>query len=312
MLRTWCAAWALAALLVPAALRAEPVVKIEKQENSYLVTIDGEPLATYRTGDDLPKPFFVDVRSAGGAIITRPLGTGEDHPHHKGVWVAIDEVNDIKFWAEKGQIKNVAVDLITPEGNPAQMKVTNHWVGEDGQPVVIETTRISIGANRLFTYEIEFRAGSNPVRFDDTKEGLFGIRLGNTVRESQGGTVVNADGKQGTKEAWGQRSAWVDYYGDLEGQIHGAAIFDDPANPRPSRYHVRNYGLFTISPFGEKSYTNGQEAAQPLELEPGQTFRLRYGLFVHPGTTEQAKVAEVYADWVKRGSSKSPAQKVSE
>src|SRR5688572_21080737 len=99
MLRLLCASLTLAGVLFPAAAWAEPVVKIEKQDSNYVVSIDGQTLTEYRTSPDLPKPFFIDVRSEGGVVITRPLETKEDHPHHKGVWCAIDEVNGIKFWA---------------------------------------------------------------------------------------------------------------------------------------------------------------------------------------------------------------------
>lgn len=276
-------------------------VQLVKKGDTVEVTIGGEPFTVYNFGKDLPKPFFSPVRSTGGVIISRGLDKPEDHPHHKGIWVAVDEVNEVDFWAEKGKIQNVAVELLTPKGNPARMKVVNNWLGNEGNPVVIETTLISLYPNRLMAYDINFTPGSGPVTFADTKEGLFGIRVANTLREGKGGggAAENAEGLKGTKACWGKPSKWVDYYGPVDGQTHGVAIFDHPGNARASRYHVRDYGLFTLSPFGEKSYTNGKETAKPLELKPGENFRLRYGIYIHPGDTQSAKVGDVYAFFAK-------------
>lgn len=299
---------ALAALVPCVSLAAEekptptPTVQLVKKADTVDIAIGNEPFTIYNFKKELPKPFFSPVLSQNGAIVTRSLEKPEDHPHHKGIWLAIDEVSEVDFWAEKGKIQNVAVETITASGNPARLKVVNHWLGNDGNPVVVETTLISIYNNRLLAYDITFTPGSGPVTFADTKEGLFGIRVTNTLREGKGGggTVVNAEGLRGSKECWGKRSAWVDYYGPVDGQTHGVAIFDHPQNARASRYHVRDYGLFTLSPFGEKSYTNGKEEARHLELKPGESFRLRYGLYVHPGDTQAAKVADVYAFYVKQ------------
>jgi hypothetical protein len=295
----------LAALLGTAALAqgaaADGTVRLEKKGDTVQVTLAGAEMAVYQTSQKYQKPFFSPVRSAGGTIVTRSLEEAKDHPHHKGIWVAIDEVNDIKFWAEKGKIANAKVEIVTAEGNPAKMRVTNHWLGNDGQPIVVETTEITIHSNRLFAYDIRFAAAADSVEFGDTKEGLFGIRLPVSATEKSGdGHVVNADGKQSSKECWGQPSAWVDYYGTIEGKTHGAAIFDHPENPRPSRYHVRDYGLFTISPFGEKSYTGGKSPAKPVILKKGETYRLRYAIYIHPGDTASAKVGEVYQRWAKQ------------
>lgn len=277
------------------------MVKLTKKADTVDVTIGGEPFTVFNFSKELPKPFCSPVRSQGGTIISRGLEKPEDHPHHKGVWLAVDEVNEVDFWAEKGKIENISVETAVAEGNPARLKIVNHWLGADGKPVVIEATTISIFANRLMTYDINFTPGSGPVTFADTKEGLFGIRVANTLREGKGGggSVVNAEGLKGSKECWGKHSKWVDYYGPVDGQTHGVAIFDHPGNARASRYHVRDYGLFTLSPFGEKSYTNNAQPANHLELKPGESFRLRYGLYVHPGDTQAAQVGKVYEAFLK-------------
>lgn len=225
-----------------------------------------------------------------------------DHPHHKGVWNSIDEVNGIKFWAEEGKIANVSVDVEQSSGDAARLRVVNHWLGNDGQPLLQEETRITVTPRRLFTYDITFTALQQPVTFDDTKEGMFAIRLPNSMREQFAkGPVVNADGKSGTKECWGRPSAWVDYVGPIGRHDFGVTVMDHPDNPRKSRYHVRDYGLFSISPFGAGAYTKGTDAevpADPLTLQPGESVRFRYGLYIHRGDAAEGHVAEAYEAFV--------------
>lgn len=287
-------------LLTAPAIAGETAVELKQNKDTVDITIGGEPFAVFKYSSELPKPFMFPVRGPGGTVLTRPIEKkGDDHPHHKGIWVAVDEVNKIKFWAEKGKIKNVSVKPMVAKGNPAKLHVVNHWLGEDGKPVVTETTIIGIHANRLMTYDITFTAGSSPVTFEDTKEGLFGFRMVDSMRENEGGHVVNADGGKGTAECWGKPSDWVDYYGEVDGKTFGVTLMDHPDNFRKSRYHVRNYGLFSVSPFGEKAYTRGKQEAKPLELDPKGKFRLRYGLYIHAGDTEEGRVAQTYSQYLK-------------
>jgi hypothetical protein len=232
------------------------------------------------------------------AIKDKTHPTYYDHPHHKGVWVSVDEVNGIKFWAEDGKIENAGVEVVQASGDPAVLKVTNHWLDADGRPLVVETATISIHANRLFDYDLTFSAADKPVTFDDTKEGMFAIRLPNSMREMIAkGPVVTAEGGQGTKGAWGRPAAWIDYVGPVAGHNFGVTVMDDPKNPRASRYHVRDYGLFAINPFGQGAYTKGTDGeipAAPLALKPGESARFRYGLYIHRGDAAEGHVAEAY------------------
>jgi len=298
----------------------DAVVRLTRKVDAVEVSIGGRPFAVYNIGKDLPKPFFSPVLTPGGKIMSRPIEKpGDDHPHHKGIWVAVDEVNDVRFWAERGKIQNVAVKLLKSSsgppsanvprtsvdfsaGSPAQLLVVNHWLGDDGKPVVTETTVIGIYSNRLLTYDITFTAGGRQVTFGDTKEGMFGVRMVDSMREQEGGQVVNADDLQGCSQCWGKVSDWVDYFGKVDGETVGVALFDHPLNFRRSRYHVRSYGLFTLSPFGERAYTGGKRPADPLILLPDSSLRLRYGIFFHAGDTNAGQVADMYLRYLKLAS----------
>ncbi|MCA9069472.1 MAG: PmoA family protein [Planctomycetaceae bacterium] len=278
-------------------------VKLEKdtKEKQIEVKIGDETFAVYNLSDKWPKPFAFPVYGPGEVVMTReiaiPGGKKVDHPHHKGIWVSIDEVNENKHWAEKSKIENVSVQIDKAEGNPAQMTLVNHWLNEDGSPVLVESTQISIFANRLMVYDIHFKPLSKPATFGDTKEGLFGFRMVDSMRENETGKVVDSEGRNGTKEAWGKTADWVDYYGQVDGKTLGVTLMDSPDNFRPSRYHVRNYGLFSVSPFGEQAYA--KQGAKLLTLKKGDELRLRYGLYIHEGDTKAAHVADVYQDFVK-------------
>lgn len=212
--------------------------------------------------------------------------------------MSVDEVSGTKFWNEGAKIENVSVKIVTAKGNPAEMIVTNHWLGKNGQPMVKEVTDIKFYDNYVLAYDTQLSPGGSSVVFNDTKEGLFGIRLKNGMREKENGKVINSNGAKHTRGCWGKIADWVDYSGPVDGKMVGVAIFDHHGNFRPSRYHVRDYGLFSISPFGEKAYTNGAKPASPVELKSGQSLRLRYAMYIHQGDFQKADVAGAYRQYI--------------
>ncbi|MEZ6039910.1 MAG: PmoA family protein [Planctomycetaceae bacterium] len=271
--------------------------------DTITVAIDGDAFATYNYGGDLPKPFFLPIRTASGTVINRALNdqSDADHPHHKGLWVSVDEINEQKHWAEKAPIVNTSTRIVKSGGPAAVLEVVNEWRDAENKVAqVVETTRIAIHSNRLLVYEITFTTNLNEAIFEDTKEGLLGFRVAPSMKEKNGGRVVSSDGTKGTKECWGKPFPWIDYVGEVEGKTVGVTLMDDPGNFRPSRYHVRDYGLFSLSPFGEKAYTNGKHEAMPVHLKKGEKLSLRYGVYLHDGDTEAGNVAAVWEQFSGR------------
>lgn len=278
------------------------IVQMAALDGKILITYGGKPFATYNLNKDgkLPKPFMSPVRGPDGTVMTRKIffdRKGGDHPHHKGIWVAVDEVNGVDFWAEKGKIVTRSAKIVETKGSAPKLHVVNEWRNASGETQVVEDTTITVYPNRVISYDITFKAEKKPVEFHDTKEGLFGFRMVDSMREREGGTVIGSNGKKGSKGLWGKAVDWIDYYGPINGKTYGVAIFDHPKNFRKSRYHVRNYGLFSINPWGEKAYA--RNPVKPTRLEKGEKLRLRYAMHIHAGTTKEANVEEAYEAWVK-------------
>lgn len=206
-----------------------------------------------------------------------------EHPHHRGIWVAVDEVNDIKFWNDGSTIRPKAVSV---DGNT--ITLTNEWLGLNGEPLLEEKTSYQFHTSRLIVARITFtNVSSGEVTFDDTKEGLFGIRIATEMREREGGVISDSTGRQTETDVWGHTNRWVDYSGQRAGHPAGVTIFDTKANTRPGRYHVRGYGLFSISPFGPHAYSKQAEPKQPLVLANGDQTSMTYGLWIHGATDEK-------------------------
>lgn len=274
------------------------VVRLERNDGAIEITINGEEFATFHS-EGYDKPFIEDLRAPGGIVVTRSLEKEAvtDHPHHKGLWASVDEVNENRHWMEAQPIRTKNVEILKAEGDPASFKMTNIWLGENEKPVLREETTVSISADRVVSYDMQLSpAGDESVTFGDTKEGFFALRLRDELREKGGnGKITTANRATGESEAWGKPSPWVDYSGTVGDKPVGVAIFDHPSNFRPSRYHVRAYGLFAVNPFGESAYTNGKNDARPFSLKKGDTLRLRYAAYVHAGDADAADVAGRYA-----------------
>ncbi len=273
---------------------AEPTVKLTQKDSNVEVSIDATPFTVLNFAKDQRKPYFHPVNGPDGTFISRPLENPKDHPHHKGLWFSVDEVNKSRHWMERSQIQPVEVKILQAEGNPAKLEMTSTWKADDGRDLLTEKTTVSIFANRLIIYYAILKAEKEPVEFEDTKEGMFALRFRDELREKVGAHVSNADGLQTTQECWGKESDLVDYYGTVEDKTVGVALFDHPLNFHRSRYPVRDYGLFAANHFELHDLKGTEELEGAFRLAAGESITLRYRVIFHRGNQDDAKLAQAF------------------
>ena|ERR1017187_2008429 len=300
----------------------------------------GDELVTrYHFRGDYAKPIFWPVNAPGGVPLTRnyppPEGQATDHPHQKSAWFChgdvmpeginfkspIKNVQGVDFWSEaKGHGKIVCEKVIGIEKKDhVGIQSLNEWHTADGTRIMDEGRTIILydfGKSRLIVVKIEMLARVCDLTFNDTKEGAFAIRINDVINANPAvkakpggkdkpagkGKIQNAEGKIGEKECWGQRSAWCDYSGPIDGKVVGLAIFDDPKNPYPACWHVRGYGLMAANPFGRDKHAKfpGVKGNNDLvRLKKGDHLHLRYGMLLHTGDAVSGEVAAAYDRFVK-------------
>lgn len=314
-------------LLIAAAAMAE--VKITPETDRVRIEIDGQPFTGFiLKGGEAMKPYLWPLRSASGKIVTRhfPMETVEgepkDHPHQRGLWFAHESVNGVDFWNNEASYKSppprgrIVVNKLTP--GDGSFTADMQWLHPDGTKLLEEKrvmTFLPTRTLRILDFDITLTAATK-VAFDDTKDGVFGIRLAPALQEDKvlkekgkpdvtlpgvPGMITNAEGAEHEKAVWGKPSNWVDYSGEIDGEKLGIAIFDHPSNSRRSRWHVRAYGLFAANPFGVKVFEDekAKDTGASVTLEPGQSLHFRYRVVIHPGDAQSAGIAKLWDEYVK-------------
>ncbi len=281
--------------------------QVKMAPGSINIDIDGKPFTTFQYGVEAWKPFFAPLRSASGKIVTRrfPMeviqGESRDHLHHRGLWFTYDDINGVKYWendpsyANKPNKGRVVVKKAEWKDGPKSgtLETIMEWQDPAGKVQLIENRRTVIHSDpklRIMDFHITLTAAMD-VTIGDTKEGAFAIRLAEEFTERRGGKITNADGLETMKQVWGKRSNWVNYSAELQGEKLGVAIFDHPSNPgAPTRWHARDYGLFSLNPFGQQSFDPTQKD-NVTTLKSGQKLAFVWRVVIHP---DDVPVADLY------------------
>jgi hypothetical protein len=285
---------------------------LREQDDDVRVEIDGKLFTIYRTATG-PKPILWPVIGPTGVEMTRSFpmkdvpGEKPDHPHQRSIWFTHGSVNGVDFWSETAGHGSIAHrEYLRTEANNKQAVIStrNDWIDARGKRICQDRRTLTFAAGndwRSFDFDITLVASEGPVKFGDTKEGSMGIRIPTVmdVNSQKGGHIINSEGDT-DNDAWGKPASWVDYYGTVAGRPVGIAFFNHPSSFRyPTRWHVRDYGLFAANPFGLKDFVGKDDVDGSYTLDDGGSITLRYRILLHEGDAKSAKIAEAFERYSK-------------
>lgn len=285
--------------------------RFEEKDGTHSLYDGDKLITTYRT--DYRVPYLYPLTSPSGANIARhwPMENDaptedKDHPHHRGLWLSHGDVNGYDFWAGSVGKKDAVIrtDSVTTEKTEtsATITATLTWLG-DGAELLREKRYHVFTQPNSKTLQIHIHstltALADEVTFGDTKEGTFAIRTDRTLRvrgKEAMATLTNSNGET-NDNAWGKRANWAAYSGPDElGQPVVVAIIDHPASFRhPTHWHARDYGLLAANPFGIHDFERKKDKTIGNHVLPkNETFSLTYGVIIHQGTLESAKLDDIH------------------
>ncbi len=233
-------------------------------------------------------------------------GEDKDHKHHRSVWVAYGDVNGTDNWTEEeghAFIRHQKFEEVTGGPILGRIRSVNSWLSKDNvkqMEDIREFTFYNLESERIIDVDIKFIASAGDVTLGDTKEGgIISVRVASSMDGNKGGIIINSYGAKTESETWGKPAQWVDYVGPVEGRTMGIAIMDHPVSFRyPSRWHVRDYGLFAANPFALKHYEPDKGVSGDYTIKNGENIRFKYRLYIHEGDTAKAEVSEKYFGFI--------------
>lgn len=275
-----------------------------------LVHHEGNLMAAYRFGPDVPKPYFHPVLLGTGNQSPLTLASPHDHVHHRGLWFAWKFLNGENFWEERPGCHGATMRRLEVEQDTrreVRWTADLDWQLQHGDVLLSERRTLRVGRpsgdGDAWRYPIDFdsifTAAQAPVHLSllTVQEQAWGGYAGLGYRPARGmdvqAQVLTSNGPASTADK-GVPARWADYSGGLDGstQYGGIAIFDHPENPR----HPPPFFVLSPPPFG---FLNPSFLfREGMTLSTGESLRLRYRVLVHAGRGQQDDLTQEFSRWV--------------
>lgn len=296
-------------LLSEGTINTESGIELKYGTDTIDVTLNGRPFTTFRYGKTQYRPYFFPVLGPNGCEVTRGETSeiSKDHVHHRSLYVAYGEVNDVDLWGEGSNCGRVVLQGFTQKHGGAavcRINTENNWETKDGKVLMTDKQNFRIynlpEDATIIDLDLSFIASNGDVHFGDTKEGgIMCIRVNPSMNASEGGKIENAFGGINEGETWGKRANWCDYSGNVDGTNVGITVYDHIVNPRyPTYWHVRNYGLMGSNIFGSGTFERDKSKDGSYVLKEGEQMHFKFRVLIHAGDATEGNVAQKYHDFI--------------
>lgn len=295
---------------------------ISHGESQVTIEYNGQLVSRYHFRDAVAKkPYFWPVIGPKGKSMTRAFpmetvaGEQHDHPHHRGVWFGHQGVagtdtwleaasknnkgeEQEKFLASLGTIAHTGFKEVSANESRAVIRASHDYLDSTGKPLMAdERTMIfhrSENGQLVLDFDISLLGKYGDVELQDKKDAGLNVRVPTSMSLTHGqGHIINSSG-DGDTDAWSKKADWVDYHGPVDGEHLGIAFLNHPTSFRhPTRWHVRDYGLFTANAFGLQSLDPESDTGT-FTLKSGQSVQLRHRIIFHEGDEKDAGIAQAY------------------
>lgn len=220
------------------------------------------------------RAYVFPLYTPAGALVTTE--SPADHPHHNSVWVAADHVHcrfpssvaayedgtynfyvdDVFQGRAPGRIVERSVDATALDGETFRITQVLDWIGPaewgapDGRRIAAETRTLDVRCGTQ-AHIIDIRSTIAAVEWDltvgPTRHAWFGVRLAESMRAQEGGTLADADGRRGGEAITWAESAWLHACGPVAGGMAGIAVLPDPAE-RWGGWFATDWGTIAVNP----------------------------------------------------------------
>lgn len=289
---------------------------VKEDEETVSVFADDSLLTRYVAGGPGSKPGFdtvalppgVDTSPGENLIVSSP----HDHPWHFGLFFCQKLVDGVNCWESEpldaaGRVHGFAEPddyEVSTDGDAVEVSQTATWRTNEGEDLLGDRRTVRIHEpdeeGYFLTWDQTVTAREETRHLSsETLHGHYSGLSTRFARSLTDGRVLLPDGTDPgetspPRAASGPTGRWCDYSGPLDGRpaagepwTAGITMFDHPDNG----HHPVNWFVMT-EPFGFLAANPTWERV--LTLRAGESRSWNWGLWVHSGTPDEARVEAAY------------------